>query len=634
MADASASLPASHGAASTAAGESEGAARASPAIVDVWSRTEPKYRRRAIGLLVLNFGLFCGLCVFTFWLREARLFDFTLASYIAPARFWNPAAPNLNTYILEPISVLRTPMHAAVLGLLLASIFAVPIVVAILYRFWCAIPFLLAVLLFAHMPWMALTLTFSALLASVPPFRMKFRFGSALVGMLPLLLYLWLATRGTAEALAAASPTQKTLLAAPWVLAILAAAAMIGLVLLIARLVNYRPGAIAPVVAVMFATPVALFHAGVGVDELHYRVLENDHGPRSVRFDPRQDVRAKLRDIARQVVQDETLYQRHVPDFFAALSGQPVSNPRLIWHLLQIEFQADRTTAYRACMQFIADHPHSRYVPNVLYIQARILDTRLEERRIDRAEPRRELYSDFPHVQSQPVWNALLSQHPDSPLAIAAGFRLAQLALRRAAADEALALLDQTLALGERHASRAPPHETALWGLLQGAPAESTLSFEPEAFLREARRLRDLIGGNRDDPRFGNQPLADLSALDPRRAGYSEQLLRLAHRYHGARLYDNILVRWAESHESPQQRAELLERLIEIIPPEQDGLAEAMFRLANLEIQRLASEDQQRRALGVARLNAVVERYPQSCWAADAGRLLEKVRPQAPGNAE
>ncbi len=606
-----------------------GPGRAAPPreVIDVWSRTEPRYRRLAIGLLVLNFALFCGLCVFAFWLREARLFDFSLGSYVAPARFWTGASPSLNTYILEPISVLRTPLHAVVLGLLLAAITSVPLLIAILYRFPCVIPFLLAVLIFAHMPWMSLTLTLSAVLASVRPFRMKFRFGAALVGMIPVLLYLWLATRGAPEMLAAASPTQKTLLAAPWVLAILAGVSMTGLVLLIARLVNYRPGAIAPVVGVMFATPIALFHAGVGVDELQYRLLERDFGPRSLRFEPSLDVGPKIHDLAKRVVLDESLYARHLPDFLAALSGQPVSNPRMIWHLLQIDFLADRADAFEACKHFIADHLGSRYRANALFLQARALDTRLDERTLDRRNPRRELYSDFPHVQSGPVWSSLLAEHPSSPLAVEAGFRLAQLALRRGETSECVVLLERVLQLGDRLRLRdQTPRAPSFWDILEREAPESSLAFEPEPFLRDAERLLDLIAANRDDPRFGDEPLHALAALDPHRPRYADELLRLADRIQGARLYDNVLVRWAVAHDSSQRRHELLEQLSASLP-DGDGRCEVNLQLANLEVQTTAGDDPVRRGRGVARLERVAADCAAGFWGGQARRMLERLQP-------
>ena len=97
----------------------------------------------------------------------------------------------------------QTPIYGVVVGLLVAAIVAVPISVAILYKFPSALPFCAAVLVFAHMPWMGVTLVASCILAALKPFRMAFRYGSALVGLLPVLLYLYLATRGAAESLGA-----------------------------------------------------------------------------------------------------------------------------------------------------------------------------------------------------------------------------------------------------------------------------------------------------------------------------------------------------------------------------------------------------------------------------------------------
>src|SRR5262249_35669186 len=158
--------------------------------------------------------------------------------YFAPLNFLTAQSPNLNDFILYPIDVTQTPVHAFVLGLLLAAIVAIPLLVAILFRFPSALPFIAAVFIFAHMPWMTVTLIAACLLAAVRPFRMKFRFGSALVGLLPVVLYLYLATRGGLDALDQASPAQRSLMAVPWILAVVAACLMLGIVLLISRAVN------------------------------------------------------------------------------------------------------------------------------------------------------------------------------------------------------------------------------------------------------------------------------------------------------------------------------------------------------------------------------------------------------------
>lgn len=603
-------------------------APAGPPVVDVWSRTGPRYRIRAAALLALNFLLFCGLCAFTHWLHVGRVLDFSLESYLRPLRFWGEDTQNLNDFVLYPISVQQTPVHAIVLGLLVASIVAVPIIIAILYRFVWALPFIGAVCVFAHLPWMSVTLAASCVLAAVRPFRMSFRFGSALVGMLPVLMYLFLATRGTPDQVGLlASPTQKSLLAAPWVLAIVAACVMMATVLLISRAVNYRPGAVAPVVAVMFATPIALFHLGVGVDELHYRVLEAEYGPRSPLFEPVRDASDEIRALMFEA--DPVLYTHYLQQVWG---GRVEEVKRVIWQRLLVRYLADRAQAYEACKRFRSDHPTSRYAACALYLEGRILDTRLDERKLGQNPPVRELYSDFPHVQSEVAWTALYKDHPDSPLSIVAALRLAQLRLRRGEVQAAYEHLREALQRGERllHASVATqpvrPH------LLASAAPESSLNIEPQPYLREARRLAELISANRDDPRFGDAPLAALAALDPRRPRYGRQLLQLAHTYYGSRLYDNVLVAWAASLGDLEERRTALSALLERFP-DGDALPEAMFRLAEIELQSTVAGDESARPRGLSRLRELAARFAHTSWGELAAERLAMIEPRLAGAA-
>ncbi|MFN0136696.1 MAG: tetratricopeptide repeat protein [Phycisphaerae bacterium] len=591
-------------------------------IVDVWSRTEPKYRIRAIVMLIANFLLFCGLCVFTYWLNRVRMFDFSLESYLAPARFW-VQSPNLTDFILYPINVTRLPEHAAVLGLLIASMVAVPILIAILYRFPFSLPFIAAVLVFAHLPWMTLTLLASCVLASVRPFRMKFRFGSALVGLLPVVLYLYLSTGGNAL-LDEASPTQRLLLMAPWVLAIIAAATMCGVVLLASWIVNYRPGVVAPVVAVMFATPVILFHARVGMDELKYRALEQRCGPRSPLFQPVQDLEPELRELVARFANDPEYTERYWGDVLSALGGKPGAINRAVWHSLLVELMADRAEAFEETKRFIADHPMSRYAPNALFLQARILDTRLVMN--EAVLPRtRELYADFPHVQSESPWLAILNGHARSPLAVAAGYRVAQLQLRRGQIDAALQSLVRVAEIAaaiQLAVATTQPARTDDY--LKQLPPEASLDFQPLPYVVDARRLADLIRSNRDDAEFENLPLTQLACLDPRRPEYLRELGRLEVRFRDAKLGDNLRVRMAMAESDLAARAEQLTQLVGSLRVG-DALPEAMFHLADLELQRSGENAREHRERGVARLREIVERFPESAWADDARERLARL---------
>ncbi len=605
-------------------GPPAGEARAEAAPpVDVWSRRERRYRVRAILLLLLNLLLFSGLCVFMHWLHVARPFDFSADSYLAPLKFLGEQTQNLNDFVLYPISVEQTPMHGVVLGLLVASIVAVPISVALLYGFPYALPFVAAVLVFAHMPWMAVTLLGSCIIAALPPFRLSFRFGAGLAGMLPVIVYLILATRGTPQQIGTySSPDQKLLLAAPWVLAVLAAAVMLGAILIIARVVKYRPGAVAPVIAVMFATPAVIFARHVGFDEVSYRVLESEYGPRAARFGAR-DLRSDVLNLLGNDLDESTRNQ--LLGIFAGETEPLLELQRRVATRVLRRLMADRRAAYDAVRRFIADHPSSRYVPCALYIQAWALDTRLDERNAPHpAALRRELYTDYPHVQSEAPWAALLKNYSDSPLALAARLRLAQLHLRRGEIEPARQLLTELL---ERASARAPASAPRGGrGTLLGrvtAP-EASLGFDPDPYIREAHRLHELVSANSHDARYGAAPLQELARLDPRRPQYAERLAELAARYPDALLHDNLMVAWAVSLPDREQR---LARLTQCLADYADGDAacEALFRLGELEVQGRGDSPDARRNEGLARWREAAARCGESYWGREAAERLRGI---------
>jgi hypothetical protein len=580
-------------------------------------------------LLAINFLLFCGLCVFTHWLHVAKPFEFTWQSYFEPLRFWGEQTQNLNDFVLYPVSVERTPMHAVVLGLLVASIVAIPISVAMLYRFIFALPFIAAVFVFAHMPWMAITLVGCCILAAVKPFRLSFRFGAALLAMLPVILYLYLATRPTPEQMSAfASPDQRMLLAAPWVLAILAACAMIGVILLIARLVKYRPGPVAPVIAFMFATPAVLFHLYVGFDEVSYRVLETEYGPRAPRFaaNPEKDIRDRILEMYGG---EPTAAEQLVAIFYGRPAARLAFFERLTQNLRQ-ELLTKRREASKACARFIADHPKSRYVPNVLYMQAWILDVRLDERKLlpPSGLPRLELYSEFPHVQSEEAWLPLLNRYPDSPLSVAGRLRLAQLHLRRGDVERSVELLRECEAWARAADADGTATQPTRSTLLRGTDPLASLGFDVEPYLAEARRWQDLISSNRFDPIYGATPLEKLAGLDPHRPNYRAQLLHLANTVRDSLLYDNLIVLWAASEHDRVRRAELLSGIIREFTTG-DAVAEALYRLAELEIQIRGEEHEAIRKRGLARLTRLLHDHRDSYWADLAQAQLASRQPQA-----
>ena len=112
--------------------------------------------------------------------------------------------------------------------------------------------------------------------------------------------------------------------------------------------------------------------------------------------------------------------------------------------------------------------------------------------------------------------------------------------------------------------------------------------------------MLSMAAANRDDPQYGNAPIRELAALDPHRGRYLEQLQRLAERYHDSELHDNLVVRWASALPDVGERAAVLEGCIRRFTSG-DALPEALYRLANLETQALAAEDELQQQWGHGR---------------------------------
>jgi hypothetical protein len=202
------------------------------------------------------------------------------------------------------------------------------------------------------------------------------------------------------------------------------------------------------------------------------------------------------------------------------------------------------------------------------------------------------------------------------------------LRLRRGEIPAALALLGE-LCGRSSHGAESQGSTQPLprpWFRTQGP--ERSLPFEPAPYVREAQRLDELIEANRDDPKYGNKPLQELACLDPQRPGYRDQLLRLAARYRDSRLYDNLVVLWAASLPDRSERAARLADCVHSFA-RADALAEAMFRLAELEMQAHGDDQAARRQAGVARMTELAQRFEHLYWGREAAerlRLLPTLR--------
>jgi len=579
-------------------------------FLDVWSRTAPKYRRRAVVLLAVTLLMFAGLCCFTFWLRTGQYVPWADAEtyYDLMWKSVNPVSTDqvtLRDFLLFPISVEQVPIQWVVMGLLLASLSSIPILVAILYRFPASVAFAGLVGGVAAMPWLGLTVLFGCAISSLRPFRLSFRYASALLGLIPVAIYFVSATREP-DAVALATPFRAKL-AAPWVLAVLGSCIICAIALAAAKLINYRPGGIAPLLAILFAAPVVLFHRQVGRDELEYRILESQVGPGN-----------------RHVFINRSLSDEARREAIARLSGQTGFNA--IYEALlrdhkdgvfEIE-SANRQWVEERCEAFLRRfrNTNSRYLPNVLFLKGRAMDMRADLALLH-ADPRTALlqfHADVPSNQSRPVWESLVQTFPHSELAAHALYQLAQLDAREGRLDEAMAGLERLLErFGDDRWQKSSFDEPAT--IFTKTPAWSSLGFDPAAPLRQGRRLRELIQGSRNDPAFGEAPLCEFLSLNPRDPNFTDNVIRLIFKYPGAAVEPALAVQLALRDASISRAIEGLRQLSDAFDnsPLQ---AEVLYHLAQMLEQagRLAEAGEVFKRLSV--------RHALSCYALDARRRL------------
>jgi hypothetical protein len=596
-----------------------------PELMDVWSRSGSKYRIRSVVLLAVNVLLFGGAACFAYWLRSGEIFALAREGYwdLLAQTFHGVGQPDVSlaSFLIEPINIQNVPMQIPIVGLLMAALISIPILVAILYRFWSCLPFIALVGFVAVMPWLAITLLGSCILASVRPFRTRFRFMSALLSLVPAIVYLVLAWSGTPDVVVGRiDPVDRVKFVAPWVLAIVASAAVFAVVLTIARIVNYRPGAVTPLLAVMFALPVLLFEKHVGRDELYYRLLERRDEAYFADVDASLGLEAAAhrawerhplprppREIVREMEEEKWLFE-------LATDLGP-RQTELTRHQAEI---ADR------CDWFHEQFPDSRYTPNALFIKARAWD-----RRVDIGEFRRtkwiRFYDGFPSVASRESWRIILENRRDTPLGAVAMLRLAQLEARDCDVDRAIAKTEEIIATIDRRllagATFGGDAVSLSYGILARPAPESSLHIPLERIVIEAHRLHDLLAANRDpiyeyDPMCGthggkNGPAFGLLDLDPRHEAYVARLEEIATAYPDCQLEDNFDLEIAKATPAPAEKIKRLNAILDRYA-DRDAAPEAMLRLI------LAYESESNSQQSAAVLARLAHDHPDSIWARQA----------------
>ncbi len=559
-----------------------------PEIVDVWSRTSSKYRVRAIVLLIVNVVLFAGLGCFAYWLRTGVNFAPSEEHYwrLFADTFMPRGEAHLGNFVLFPIRIDLVPMHGVVVGLLLAALVSIPILISILYRFPCSLPFILIVMFLAVMPWLAINLAGACILASVKPFRFRFRYASALLGLMLVLLYFYGASRQTTPLVENYAPVERIWFMAPWILATLASCVIMGGVLFLARVVNYRPGVVAPLLLICFAVPVILFEKHIGRDELYYRLLEQRFRNEFAERDGSEWFnRVTLEAWELQPPPKPSLeaFRRRV-DLRFALEMDAALDMRSALAQQQEAFLDD-------CREFIRYFPDSRHAPNVLYLSGQALDARIDLE-VFRQRKLLRYYFDFPldSARSEVTWRKVVHNAPDSSASAVGRYKLAIFEAREGLLGQAVEWLDQVISAYDPRRPAVEPADAAgaVKKALQAAPPDASLEILVEAVVFDARRFLSLLLENGNDPLYGVRPFCGsqpgeprtigLLECDPRSPYFAANLRRLIDAYPRALLRDNLELMLAMQDEDLDSRIAALERVLQRFA-DGDALPEVLFRL-------------------------------------------------------
>jgi hypothetical protein len=604
-----------------------------PIIPDVWTRSQ--YRTRATVLLVLNVILFAGLGCFAFWLRTGRFFAPAMDDYVhlLAGTFMPKGDATLANFVRYPIDLGTIPVHGLVVGLLMAALVSIPILIAILYRFPYSLPFIAVVAFIAVMPWLAINLIGACLIATRKKFRFRFRYASAMLGLLLVLLYFYGASRQSAPLVESLKPEDRIKYVAPWVIATIASCLIMGTVLALARLVNYRPGVISPLLVLSFAVPVALFETYIGRHELYYRLLEREAQDQFHFLD-------SSGEVSLQSWFDELTQQRW--------EAEPEPRPSLAATREMMEFRlglelealAERRSAFveqrdewlTECDWFIRYFPDSRYAPNVLYLKARALDTRIDTTAFRDKKVLR-FYDDFPAPQSMFTWRRVLANAPDADISAVARLRLATFSARAGQLLLATDLLEGVITKYDPAARAVEPEKQAgaaeqVKLLLSAKPADANLHIPVDKIVADARQLRDLLMANQADARYGLRPLCGSRPREPRQAGlleldphdvhYTVNLRGILKTWPDCLLADNIMLKLAMLAPSADERIAELEDCLQKYPTG-DARTEGLFRLGAAYLD--AGDSQRGREL----LDKVVKDFPDDpIWTPLAGEQLRK----------
>ncbi|MFP3936752.1 MAG: hypothetical protein ACLFVW_00330 [Phycisphaerae bacterium] len=518
--------------------------------------------------LLINLAGFVVVNVFWRYLATGHWSRFGLAEYR------HDAVMTLSEMLLHPLSILTHPWMILVWGLVLAVVLFVPLIVSVLYRLVFAAVFVVVIAAVGHSPVLALVVALGCVLAAYTPLRSDLPFLAVLLGMAPVAAFL-LAISFVGLDEASVLPVQRWLLSMPILIALVLVAVSAAVVLSLARVTGFRPGVVWPVLAVLLAPPMTIFHLKIGADELAYAMIVNP---------PQKEGR---------LAPGDALFQPVPLNAWIDHNDIVVQSERAIWNLLEDELVRRRRALSQQCDEFLTTHGDSDRKPVVLWIKAQSASLQLDEQALD-AERRLVRFSaSHPLPRSRSHWRRLIDEHPGSAHAALARWRLGVLSLAEAAdADEPLAVVSRA----DEHLSRAYEGLSSLFpealplqwaephnGLFMPHPSIPSQRYYAEALLA-VERLRWLMEQNNafNEPKAA-RALGEYTSLNPLKRDHTQRLKELAGKYEDTPLGDNLKLAVARHIRDPYQRAEMLIWLAEGKPT--DAAIEANYLLGMIAMR-------------------------------------------------
>jgi hypothetical protein len=355
--------------------------------------------------MAVNLAGFCVVNAFWQYLATGRWASFTAQAYR------RAMVTPLGEMLIHPLNILSHPWMILVTGLVLGVVILVPLAVAVLYRLVLAAIFVVVVAAVGHAPVLALALAAGCVMAAKTPLRSDMPFLATMLGLVPVAVYLYFFAFAGVDA-PVALPLQKWVLYAPFVVAALSAVIGSAVVLLLARLTGFRPGAVWPVLAVLLAIPMSVFYTQIGPAELEYSALVYGLAPGDAIFDP------VALDVWKRAHRAEGLE--------GAAMEQRVRQ----------DMQGRCNRLLSKSQTFLDKYPNSKLAPAAQWLKAQTLSLRLDTRALGRDLVK---YSAAHYLQQDsaigsqlaaPAWEQLASRYPGARQAALADWHLGELNVR------------------------------------------------------------------------------------------------------------------------------------------------------------------------------------------------------------